>query len=71
MWRYHYGPNSWNFNEVGLLKEHDMKENEELILKIAQYYVDSAQEFLSYDEMMDLKIKVENALRQFGIGKND
>lgn len=47
-----------------------MKENEELILKIAQYYVDSAEEFLSYDEIMDLKIKVENALVQFGIGEN-
>lgn len=24
MWKYYYDPNSWNFNEVGLLKEQNM-----------------------------------------------
>ena len=39
----------------------------ELIFKVMQYYLDSAQEFLSYDEMMELKLDLENACREYGI----
>ena len=47
-----------------------MEENEELILKICQYYLDNAQPFLTYEKWAKLKEDIENALNQFGIGKN-
>lgn len=39
----------------------------ELIVQAVQYYLESAQKFLSYDEMMKLKIDLEDACREFGI----
>ena len=46
-------------------------ENEnELILTALQYYLDSAQEFLSYDEMMDLKQRLETDCKRLGIAPN-
>lgn len=35
-------------------------EAKDLIVKTLQYYLDSAQEFLFYDEMMELKIELED-----------
>ena len=48
-----------------------MDKEKELIFKAMQYYLDSAQEFLSYDEMQALKEELENACRKYGIKPDD
>ena len=45
----------------------EKNEAKELIFDVMQFYLECAQSFLSYDELMDLKIKLKNACRVFGI----
>lgn len=43
------------------------KDQKTLVLNIFQYYLDSAQQFLTYDEMEKLKSKLEKICIAVGI----
>ena len=39
----------------------------DLLLKVGQSYLDNAQNFVSYDELMDLKIRLESIFEKVGV----
>lgn len=45
----------------------NLQAQKELILDALQFYIDSAQEFLSYDEYLDMKYNIEDACKVFGL----